>query len=85
MKKHIKALLAGALPVFVAATISRAVGSIIQILANEEIDVEIGLCFIYALLIAQIIGYCVTYFIPVDAVLNALCKLNFKVICIICL
>ena len=63
-----KALLAGALPVFVAATISRAIGAVIQIFAAEEINVEIGLSLIYALVFAQTIGYCVTYFIPVNAV-----------------
>lgn len=60
---HKKSLFAGAFPVFVAATISRAVLAIIDAISNQ-VDVQIGLNFVYALFIAQVLGYVVIFSIP---------------------
>jgi hypothetical protein len=56
-------MFAGAFPVFVAATISRAVVAIIEAI-TENIDVQIGLSLVYALVFAQTIGYAVIFSVP---------------------
>ena len=68
---HERNVLAGAFPVFVAATISRAVVAVIDALIQSE-DIEIVLSLIYALVIAQVIGYLVIYFVPTSSVSDIL-------------
>jgi len=63
VKYHQRSLFAGAFPVFVAATISSAVVSIIDAI-SDDIRVRIALSFVYALFIAQMIGYAVIFTIP---------------------
>ena len=64
---HWKNLVAGAFPIFTAATISRAVVAVISAITEDE-NLEISLSFIYAFVFAQMLGYAIIYWVPTSNV-----------------
>jgi len=65
--EHCMELLAGAMPVFIAATFAEAVNSIIQLIVEpgpNNLDERINYSAIWALVVCQAVGYGVVYFLP---------------------
>lgn len=64
-RSHWDNLLRGTIPIFVAACISRAVGTILSAMAGSgNIGINIAINVIYALFIAHVIGYIVVLYVP---------------------
>ncbi len=57
---HFWTLCQGALPIFVAATITEAMESLFHLI-TDNFHAEVGLMFVYALFVAQLVAYFVIY------------------------
>lgn len=58
--RMVRELFGGSLPVFVAATISRAAMSFISLMANGDTQASIGITFVYAFCFLQTLGIAIT-------------------------
>lgn len=58
--RMVRELFGGSLPVFVAATISRAAMSFISLMADGDTQASIGITFVYAFCFLQILGIAIT-------------------------
>ena len=67
---HFKTLFEGALPVFVAATISRAVTTFIDGMTGDNLPLIITLNFIYALVFGHILGFIIMVKVETETILH---------------
>lgn len=68
--KHANTLTKVALPIFVAASISRSVVAVVEVLAAEELSTEIWINFFYAFIVCAFVGYYVIHMYPSDKVVQ---------------
>lgn len=66
-QNHWGSLLRDTLPLFVAATISRAVTEVINAIDDSgHIQIQIFVMFLYSLLVAHVVGYAVNLYVPLE-------------------